>query len=118
MGETSADCSNTVFFNQVLRKDTYTFGEEFTVGGVLNPAPAYDGPLSVVTGIYDFPFCLGNCSYPDNQLAKVQPSLYPGVPDSKSDVYLVPENGHYLNTHRSAPLAFAHINAFLANNGF
>ncbi|KAL9011509.1 MAG: hypothetical protein Q9173_003655 [Seirophora scorigena] len=108
----------TIFFNQVRRKDTYTFGEELTIGGVLNPAPAYNGPLSVVTGIYDFPFCLGNCSYPDNQLAKVQPSLYPGVPDSKSEVYLVPENGHYINAHRSAPLAFAHINTFLANNGF
>ncbi|KAI4114097.1 MAG: hypothetical protein LQ338_008054 [Usnochroma carphineum] len=107
-----------IFQNQVDRKDTYTFGEEFTIGAVLTAATAYTGPLSVVTGVYDFPFCLGNCAYPDNQLAKVKPALYPAVDSSKSDVYLVPENGHYINAHKSAGKAFAHINGFLAKNGF
>ncbi|KAL8924229.1 MAG: hypothetical protein Q9208_004193 [Pyrenodesmia sp. 3 TL-2023] len=112
------DTPRTVFQNQVDRKDTYTFGEIFTNGGVLNPATEYTGPLDVVTGIYDFPFCLGNCSYPDNQLVKVKPSLYPAVEDSKAEVYLAPDNGHYLNAHKSAGMVFDHINMFLAKHGF
>ncbi|KAL8943470.1 MAG: hypothetical protein Q9211_000967 [Gyalolechia sp. 1 TL-2023] len=107
-----------IFQNQVDRKDTYTFGEEFTIGGVLNPAAEYTGPLDVVNGLYDYPFCLGNCSYPDNQLAKVRPALYPAADSSKSDIYLVPENGHYINAHRTAGKAFDQINAFLGRNGF
>ncbi|KAL8787996.1 MAG: hypothetical protein Q9213_001888 [Squamulea squamosa] len=107
-----------IFQNQVDRKDTYTFGEEFTIGAVLTPATAYTGPLDVVAGVYDYPFCLGNCSYPDNQLARVKPSLYPAADTAKSDIFLVPENGHYINAHRTAGQAFDHINTFLRRNGF
>ncbi|KAL8760291.1 MAG: hypothetical protein Q9184_003386 [Pyrenodesmia sp. 2 TL-2023] len=93
---------STIFQNQVDRKDTYTLGEVFTNGGVLTPATEYTGPLDVVTGVYDYSFCLGNCLYPDNQLVKVKPSLYPAVNNTKAEVYLVPDNGHYLNAHTSA----------------
>ena len=108
---------SSVFQNQVDRKNTYTFGEEFTIGAVLTPATGYTGPLDVVAGIYDYPFCLGNCNYPDNLLAKVRPSLYPNANAAGSDVYLVPQNGHYINAHVTAQKAFAQINGFLAKNG-
>ncbi|KAL8993468.1 MAG: hypothetical protein Q9169_006324 [Polycauliona sp. 2 TL-2023] len=107
-----------IFQNQVDRRDTYTLGEDFTIGELLKPASAYTGPVNVVTGEYDFPNCLGNCSFPDNQLAKVLPALYPKADRAKSDVYMVPESGHTINAHRSAGKAFDQINAFLKNNGF
>lgn len=105
-----------VLRNQVDRKDTYTLGEEFTIGGVLKPATSFTGPVNVVTGIHDYPFCLGNCSFPDNQLSKVKPQLYPAA-NAGSDIFLVPENGHYINAHRSAGKAFDQINGFLRKNG-
>ncbi|KAL8669383.1 MAG: hypothetical protein Q9168_006019, partial [Polycauliona sp. 1 TL-2023] len=99
-----------IFQNQVDRKDTYTLGEDFTIGELLKPAPNYTGPVDVVTGQYDFPNCLGNCSFPDNQLAKVVPALYPKADRAKSELFLVPENGHIINAHRSAGKAFDQIN--------
>ncbi|KAI4098051.1 MAG: hypothetical protein LQ339_006619 [Xanthoria mediterranea] len=107
-----------IFQNQVDRKNTYTFGEEFTIGAVLKPAAGYTGPVDVVTGQFDYPFCLGNCSFPDNQLAKVMPALYPAANRAKSDMFIVPENGHYINAHRTAGQSFDQINRFLQNNGF
>lgn len=38
-------------------KQTVTFGELFTLGGVPSTAPAFTGPVDIVDGDNDLPFC-------------------------------------------------------------
>jgi len=81
------------------------------------PAPTFTGPVNIVVGQHDFPFCLGDCDSPRGQVAATISALYPAA-DAGSTYYIVPESGHMLNAHYQAPQAFAQINKFLHANGF
>lgn len=96
-------------------KQTVTFGELFTLGAVGGPAPGFTGPVAVVNGDADYPFCSGNCSYPTNLAAAVKPAVYPNVASFAS--YLAPSTGHGLNLHYTAVAAYEFIQAFLGKNG-
>lgn len=96
-------------------KQTVTFGEYFTQGAVGGPAPDYTGPVAVVNGDADLPFCYGNCSYPTNLAAAVQPAVYPNA--AKFASYLAPSTGHGLNLHYTAEAAYEFIQNFLASSG-
>ncbi|KAF7195831.1 hypothetical protein HII31_02848 [Pseudocercospora fuligena] len=85
------------------------------VGGV---AKNYTKPLFVINGEQDFPFCLGNCSYPQDQAAAVREAMYPAVKASGFGSYLVPNAGHGLNLHYSAQQAYEVIQTFLSKHGF
>ena len=54
-----------------------TIGELFSTTAVTKPAKSFTGPLAVVNGAEDLPFCYSNCSYPTDLLEKVAPKLYP-----------------------------------------
>ena len=98
-------------------KGTTTFGELFTTLAVTGPANSFDGPVAVVNGDEDLPFCFGNCSYPTNIAAEVVPVLYPNVKAEKSATYLAPTAGHALNLHYSAVEAYKFIMEFLKKQG-
>jgi len=98
-------------------KGTTTFGEMFTTFAVTAPALTYNKPVAVVDGAEDLPFCFGNCSYPINKAAAVQPALYPNLPATNFDSYLASTAGHGLNLHYSAAGAFDFIQTFLQQHG-
>lgn len=98
-------------------KATVTFGELFTQGIIAGPAPGFTKPLAVVDGAEDLPFCYGNCSYPTNQAALVQPMLYPNLSSENFGTYLAPVTGHGLNLHYSAVGAYDYIQSFLKMHG-
>ena len=106
-----------VFDDQLAAKNTYAFGQSFTLAAIYGPAPNFTGPVDIVAGQYDFPFCFGDCTYPTNQVAATIPAFYPAARNS-SQSYLVPDCGHYINAHYGAPMEFAQINSFLGSNGF
>lgn len=99
-------------------KGTVTFGELLTLSTVAAPAMNFAGPLAVVNGDNDLPFCFGNCSYPSNLAEAVKPMLYPMVSNSSSSTYLVPKTGHGINQHYSAGEAFSFIQNFIKSHGF
>lgn len=94
-------------------KNTVTLGELFTLSAVTGNT-TYTGPVDVVDGQNDWPFCQGNCSYPMD-LAAAAKSLYPMTKNFTS--YLAPNCGHGLNLHYAATAAFEQIQAFVAGNG-
>ncbi|QIX00990.1 hypothetical protein AMS68_006507 [Peltaster fructicola] len=104
----------TVLKTADATKQTVTFGEFFTQGAVGGAAPGFKGPVAVVNGDADLPFCFGNCSYPTNLAAAVK-SAYPNA--VAFDSYLAPSTGHGLNLHYTAEAAYEFIQRFLGHNG-
>ncbi|MCJ1261321.1 hypothetical protein MMC22_001185 [Lobaria immixta] len=105
------------FNSQVAAKQTYALGQLFTIFDILQPATSFTGPVNVVLGQYDFPFCRGDCTYPVDQSAAVKPAFFPAA-NAGSQEFLVPETGHNINGHYKAPAVFDQINRFLSVNGF
>lgn len=95
-------------------KQTVTLGELFTLGAVTGNT-TFTGPVDVVNGMNDWPFCQGNCSYPTDLTSAVK-SLYPMTKNFTT--YLGAGAGHGLNLHYAATAAFEQIQSFIVGNGF
>jgi len=98
-------------------KGTFTIGELFTNSMFVSPAPQFTGPIDVVDGENDLPFCQSNCLAPTNKAAEVKGALYPAA-SAGSQYYIAKGAGHGLNLHFVAPQAYQHIFSFIAANGF
>lgn len=95
-------------------KKTLTFGELFSQANLVQNATEFVGIVDVVNGDSDWPFCMGNCTYPTDLSASVK-NLYPAA--KAFETYLAPVAGHGLNVHYSGEGAFSQIQTFLKNNG-
>ena len=117
----SYPCNNSitriVVANQYAAKETYSFVQLFTVPGIYSAAGGFKGPVDIVIGQYDFPYCLAACDKPTNQAAATIPALYPAAAVG-SQHFIVPNSGHNINAHYAAPAEFSQIHAFLKDNGF
>ncbi|KAG4030508.1 hypothetical protein MFRU_012g02410 [Monilinia fructicola] len=107
----------STFKHQVSQKQTYTIGQQFTLPAIYSTAPNFTGPVDIVIGKYDFPFCQGTCDYPIDLAAATIPALYPAA-KSKSASFVVPDSGHFINAHYEADAQFNQISSFLDRNGF
>jgi len=96
--------------------ETFTIGEFFTQSAIMTPTPGFTGPIDVVNGENDLPFCDGNCVIGDKPAA-VKAALYPNAAASSMS-YIAKDAGHGLNLHYAAADAYAQIFGFLASNGF
>ncbi|KAI9664215.1 MAG: hypothetical protein M1831_002394 [Alyxoria varia] len=108
--------SQEVFEQQVAHKGTYSIGDEFTLAAIFKPAPDYTGPVDVVLGERDFPFCLADCVKPTNRADAVLTNLYPSRAQAGSQSFIVKDTGHLINDHTNAPVAYNQINKFLRKN--
>ncbi|TID20862.1 putative glucan 1-3-beta-glucosidase D [Venturia nashicola] len=95
-------------------KETLTFGELFSQAKLVQNATDFKGIVDVVNGDSDWPFCMGNCTYPTDLSASVE-NLYPAA--KAFETYLAPIAGHGLNAHYSAEGAFEQVQGFLKRNG-
>lgn len=109
--------SGKVFLNDDTNKQTYTFGEIFTLTSVIAPSPSFTGPIDAVIGEFDYIFTQGNANYPSNQAALVQLVLFPNA-SKGSQSYVVPGTGHAINLHYNAGLMFDQVQKFVKANGF
>lgn len=113
----------TVFNTFVTRRDTTTIGEFLTVAALATPSEDFTGPVYVVNGEADYPFCGGNCTFRIDVTASVTPTLFPAV--VVSDHYNVPRIGHNIFAHDSnlvfdvfdKILGFLKTNSLDANTG-
>ena len=80
-------------------------------------ADACKGPMDVVDGENDLPFCQSNCLVPSNKAEAVRGALYPNAGEG-SQVFIGKGAGHGLNLHYVAPEAYKHIFGFIKSNGF
>lgn len=97
-------------------KQTVTFGELLTLASIIAPATNFTGPVDVVNGAADWPFCMGNCSYPTNLAAAAATMLYPAVSNNTRSNYLAPGAGHGVNLHYAAGGAYQQIQTFLGSS--
>lgn len=95
---------------------TNALGELLTLASGNVPSSNFSGPVDVVNGQYDLLYCGGDCAFPTDQSALVQPAFYPNA-GGISQQFLVPNCGHVINAHLTAPQAFAQMLAFLQVNG-
>lgn len=86
------------------------------MSSVSGPALNFTGPVDVVNGVHDLPFCEGNCYLPTNQAELVLEALYP-MAAVGSRTFLVGGAGHGLNLHYGAGQAYEQIAGFLKVNG-
>ena len=101
---------------QYSQKQTNTIGELLTLGGINTPSPGFTGPVDVLLGQNDFPFCGGDCTYPVDQAAAALKAFYPAAKQTSTS-FLVPNSGHNINAHFSASTAFTQMLNFLESNG-
>lgn len=94
---------------------TVTFGEYFSMSSLTSVASNFTGPVTVVNGNEDLPFCFGNCSYPTDQAEAAIKELYPKT--EKSGSLLLKHTGHGVNLHYSAGEAYTFIQEFVKEAG-
>ncbi|KAL8897927.1 MAG: hypothetical protein Q9207_006958 [Kuettlingeria erythrocarpa] len=109
------DYDPKIFQRQFETRQTTVFGELLTFGTVVAPQPNFTGPVDVVLGQYDFPFCTGNCSHPADQAQTFVSALFPA--SRSKGAYLQPRAGHLVAQHYTAAQGFAHSVKFLKDSG-
>jgi pimeloyl-ACP methyl ester carboxylesterase len=100
-------------------KQPVTTGELLTIG--CSPSSSsFAGPVLVITGEQDVPFCGGNC------YGQVMGTNYSNIPEgvavafpsaSAFASYIQPDTGHGLNFHYNATAGYQVVQDFLASNG-
>ncbi|KZT28740.1 hypothetical protein NEOLEDRAFT_1239282 [Neolentinus lepideus HHB14362 ss-1] len=110
--------SDAAFDHNRKTEQPVTQGVLFTQGGLMQNATSFTGPVHVVTGANDWPFCFNDCyAVPAN-------STYTSIPEYVQELYpvtsnfsvYIPENtGHAVNAHYSAPDVYQEMLAFVSN---
>ena len=90
-------------------KSTLAIGESLGIGTV--PVPNYQGPVFILTGDKDKPFCGTNPNAPCEPLIKATALEFP---QASTFGYFMPRNtGHGLNFHYTAAKSFAALTKWL-----
>jgi pimeloyl-ACP methyl ester carboxylesterase len=99
-------------------KQPVTVGELLTIGSSPGSSP-FTGPVLVITGEHDVPFCGGNCygKLPGSDAASIPAGVSQAYPNSKAfEAYIQPATGHGLNFHFNATAGYQVIQNFLASH--
>jgi pimeloyl-ACP methyl ester carboxylesterase len=76
-------------------------GELLSISGAAAGTSAFSGPVLVITGERDLPFCGGDCLATGNGQASIPSSLKNSMPNASVEVVIVPGTGHGLNMEYS-----------------
>lgn len=93
-------------------------GELLTIGGAAAGVNNFTGPVLIITGGRDVPFCGGDCNNTgDPSLPNIPSSSKKNFPSaSEFEVVIVPETGHGLNLQYSHPFTYSQMLEFLSAN--
>ncbi|MCJ1362775.1 hypothetical protein MMC16_001881 [Acarospora aff. strigata] len=106
-----------VFLRDFTGEDVVGVGEILSITAGLKAAPAYAGPVAVITGERDEVFCLGGFCGTGPQSPQAQSCSF--FPKSPNCTYNIPlGTGHMIDLHYSAQQSFKYAHDFLAQNGF
>ncbi|KAJ5781328.1 hypothetical protein N7457_006488 [Penicillium paradoxum] len=98
-------------------KQPMTIGELMTITGL--PAQSnFTGPVYVIDGENDVPFCGGDCSHTGGTSASFPAAAEKLFPSASAFVaYIHPNTGHAINVHYNATGAYKEIHDFLGAHG-
>lgn len=100
-------------------KQPVTVGEILTIGNAPMMS-TFTGPVFVITGEHDIPFCGGNCfgMVPNSTAENIPAGVAAAFPSSSAfDAYVQPGAGHGLNFQYNATAGYQVIQDWLADNG-
>ncbi|KAF2823196.1 alpha/beta-hydrolase [Ophiobolus disseminans] len=100
-------------------KQPVTVGEILTIGNAPMMS-TFTGPVFVITGEHDIPFCGGNCygQVPNSTAANIPAGVEMAFPSASTfDAYIQPGTGHGLNFQYNATAGYQVIQDWLASNG-
>ena len=100
-------------------KQPVTIGELLTAG-VLAPTNTFAGPVLVLSGQYDVPFCGGDCLATGGALASIPADVqksFPNVAATDFQAYIQPDTAHGINLHYNATAAYGVVTSFLGSHG-
>ncbi|KAF2088260.1 hypothetical protein K490DRAFT_73212 [Saccharata proteae CBS 121410] len=110
---------NGLLFSNEKTKQPVTLGELLTLGS-LAPKNSYAGPVLVITGSNDLPYCGGDCLATGGALASIPAGMstnFPNVAPDNFTAYIQPATGHGINAHYNSTGAYRVINNYLAGKG-
>ncbi|KAI1616062.1 Alpha/Beta hydrolase protein [Exophiala viscosa] len=95
-------------------------GELLTIGGSTGGINYFTGPVFVITGARDLPYCGGNCLATGNPaISSIPAAVKEYFPDSSNfQSFIVPDSGHGLNLEYTHEITYQQISQFLVGNGF
>ena len=93
-------------------KQPVTVGEVLTLGSgpMMNK---YRGPVLVITGDADLPFCGGDCLNTGGAPGNIVSPISENFPNTQPEVVIQPNTGHGINLHYNATGAYMVINDYL-----
>ena len=95
-----------------------TIGELLSIGGAGSGPSTFTGPVLVITGERDVPFCGGDCLATGGVGSSIPAAAQKALPDaSPFEAFIVPAAGHGLNLEYSHETTYQHISQFLVGNG-
>lgn len=95
-----------------------TVGELLTIGGETGSINHFAGPVLVITGGRDIPYCGGNCLAAPTGYPSIPAAAVTTLPNAKNfEAVIVPNAGHGLNLEYSHPFTYATINNYFLANG-
>lgn len=100
-------------------KQPVTTGELLTIGSAPASSP-FTGPVLVITGEHDVPFCGGNCygQVPGTNTSTIPEGVAKSYPAaSKFEAYIQPATGHGINFQYNATASYEVVQTFLSKNG-
>ncbi|KAK7531075.1 Alpha/Beta hydrolase protein [Phyllosticta citricarpa] len=100
-------------------KQPVTVGELLTLSS-LSPINAFAGPVLVITGSADLPFCGGDCLTTGTSSPSIPATVsksFPNVAPENFTAYIQPNAGHGLNAHYNSTGAYAYVNQWLKAHG-
>lgn len=98
-------------------KKPVAIGELLTMGSVPIQSP-FKGPVLIITGSNDVPFCGGDCLNTGGAAESIPTQGKMAFPSAKAfEAYIQPNTGHGLNLHYNATGAYEVIAGFLKSNG-
>lgn len=98
-------------------KKPVAIGELLTMGSVPMQSP-FTGPVLIITGSNDVPFCGGDCLNTGGAAKSIPAQGKLAFPSAKAfEAYIQPNTGHGLNLHYNATGGYEAIAGFLKNNG-
>lgn len=108
--------TNIIYYAE-QNKQPFTVGELLTLGGAPVTSP-FAGPVQVVTGRQDSPYCSGDClATGDPAMPNIPAGVKMYLPESSNFTTYIPEDvGHGLNLHYNAVMAYREIQEFLKAN--
>ncbi|KAK5111813.1 hypothetical protein LTR62_004733 [Meristemomyces frigidus] len=111
-------------FDPAVLQIAYTTGQPVTVGELLTIGAEtasvnhFKGPVLIITGERDLPYCGGNCLAPPTGFTSIPAQALTFFPNTTAkEAVIVPRAGHGLNLEYSHPFTYKTINDYFVSNG-